>query len=441
MFKHICAQKPNRDGIRKSRWYAVRNTYPDLFGTTIKDWMDLFQDLGHFSKGGIQPPTHSLRFTLPDSTQVHAEVVFIALDRPQAVTKLRGAQLTGAWLNEIKELPKAILDMLDFRIGRYPSAMDGGPSWFGIIGDTNQCDDDHWLYKLAEEDKPHGWTFLTQPGGLIKDYVTGQWDENPNAENLQNLPPGYYTIGKEGKTEDWISVNLGNKYGTVEDGKAVYKQQFHDDLHVDDTILYNSEEPLVVGLDFGLTPSAILTQVSSTGRVFLLDEVVSYGTGVKQFAETLLLPLLNQQYPNREYIFVGDPAGNQRAQTNEDTVFKILADLGISCEAANSNSPEVRLEAVRYFLSGLRDGKPAFTLHPRCKMARKGFNGGYKFRRLQVVGDTRYTDVPDKNKYSHIHDAIQYACMWHKGSFGYSQERLKAVAEIMDFYKDRRMCI
>jgi hypothetical protein len=40
------------------------------------------------------------------------------------------------------------------RVGRYPSLRVGGPSWTGIIMDTNPPDDDSWWYKLAEEDKP-----------------------------------------------------------------------------------------------------------------------------------------------------------------------------------------------------------------------------------------------------------------------------------------------
>jgi hypothetical protein len=40
---------------------------------------------------------------------------------------------------------------------------------------------------------------------------------------------------------------------------------------------------------------------------------------------------------------------------------------------------------------------------------RKGFQGGYQFRRLQVSGE-RYGDKPEKNIYSHPHDALQYVC-------------------------------
>jgi len=43
----------------------------------------------------------------------------------------------------------------------------------------------------------------------------------------------------------------------------------------------------------------------------------------------------------------------------------------------------------------------------RCRTIIKGFEGNYQYRRIQVSGE-RYSDKPDKNMYSHIHDALQY---------------------------------
>lgn len=424
IFKLMCMQKPNRMGQRKTRFYAIRNTYPDLLSTTVKDWIELFGELGKFKGGGVSPPSHTLKFRLTDHTMVMAELVFIALDRPDAVKKLRGAQVTGFWHNEIKELSKSIIDMSDLRHGRYPSALDGGPSWHGMIGDTNQCDDEHWLYELAEVTKPANWSFFTQPGGVLREMVenakgemvwTGKWLENEDAENLQNLPEDYYKQGLEGKDEAWIANNLGNEYGTSFDGKPIYEHQWNEKMHLSYSIEVIEDHPICVGLDFGLTPAAIIGQETPNGTINILDEVVGDGMGIKQFVKTMLKPLLNARYKDNEWNFVGDPAGNRRADTDEVTCFKTLEDLGMPCDAANTNDPGVRWEAVRVPLQELRDGQPAFQLHARCKTLRKGFNGGYHFRRVLVAGENKYADKPNKNKYSHPHDALQYLMMWFIG--------------------------
>lgn len=423
LMQRMCEQRPNRMGQRKTRWIAIRNTFPDLQTTTIKDWMELFGELGHFKAGGIAPPSHTLRFKLPDKTIVMAELIFIALDRPQAIKKLRGTQVTGFWLNEIKELDKSVVDMADLRHGRYPSPLDGGPSWHGMIGDTNSPDDDHWLYELAENIKPLGWNFYVQPGGLMREMIqdgetltwSGRWIPNPAAENIRNLPKDYYTQGQQGKSNDWIQVNLANEYGAVHDGKAIYAEQWNDALHTSDSIKLIEDWPIVIGLDFGLTPSAIIGQETPRGNIHILEELISEGMGIKQFAESILLPTLKAKYRKCDWNFVGDPAGDKRAETDEVTVFKELEELDIICEAANTNVPLIRWESVRYYLNALRDGKPAFRLHTDCKVLRKGFNGGYRLRRLQVSGQEKYSDKADKNKFSHPHDALQYLVMWIKG--------------------------
>ena len=48
---------------------------------------------------------------------------------------------------------------------------DGGPTWRGVILDTNPCDDDHWIYRLSEKEPPKGkfaWKFFRQPPGVFE---------------------------------------------------------------------------------------------------------------------------------------------------------------------------------------------------------------------------------------------------------------------------------
>lgn len=407
-FRIMTGQQPDGQGVRKTRVVAVRNTYPDLFGTTIKDWLDMFEHLGEFNQGNKEPPTHYLRFKLEDGTTVDAEMVFLALDREDHVKKLRGLQATAAWVNEVKEIAFSIVSMLDLRVGRYPK--DVWPTWHGIFGDTNAPDNDHWYYRLSEELKPEGWTFLRQPGGVTRKSPQHPWVANDEAENVQNLPRDYYTNGVQGKQENWILVNLANEYGFVSDGKPIHPE-YVDSVHCPaDGFELVPGLPIDIGMDFGLTPAAIIGQQLPNGQWRWRFELVTTDTGVIRFAGALKRFLARNCAGYEIRTLTGDPAGDQRqmGDSEERTVFQLLAANDIVALPAHTNDFAIRTEAVNAPMRRMIDGVPGFQIHPDCRVTRKGLQGAYKFRRLKVAGDERYEDKPVKNANSHPCEAGQY---------------------------------
>lgn len=413
------------NGVRASRWAIIRNTYPELKSTTIKTWSTWFPE----NIAPIRwdaPITSTMNIAdIGDGTSLQLEVLFLALDRPTETGKLRSLELTGAWVNEASEVPKEIFDMLTQRVGRYPSKLKGGPTWSGVILDTNPPDDDSYYYKFAEENRPENWSFFKQPGGLYKsgeDYLP-----NPDAENIDNLPNGhqYYLNQLGGKNEDWIRVFLLGDYGTTADGKPVYAE-WNDKTHVaSEPIEAIRGLPIVLGWDFGLTPACVIAQLSPRGQLLILEEIVSEDMGIRQFANDIVKPILMNKYAGFYRISVGDPAGNIRAQTDERTCLQELLEAGIATEPGVTNDFLPRRESVAYFLTRMVDGKPAFLLDASCKMLRRGFNGRYRFERLKTSGSARYRDRPYKDEHSHIHDALQYLCM--KVRSGLSPVRARSV--------------
>lgn len=424
ILEQMTEQDTNDRGMRPSRWFAVRNTYPDLTTTTIKDFMALFQDLGKLTMGGLEPPTFRTNARLPDGSQLDSEVTFLALDRDDAVRKIRGSQMTGVWLNETKELSKAVIDMLDLRHGRYPSMGDGGvdPTWHGMLGDTNAWDEDHFLYRLLSTgDPPDGWRMFRQPGGVMRHPQTGEWIANPDAENLHNLPDGYYVRGMAGKDEDWIKVNLANEYGFVMDGRPVHPA-YVDSIHcTQQPIEFNPKLPIHLGIDFGRTPAAVIAQfVPALGRLVVIDEFVTEDMAAVDFAPELVR-YLKRNYP-QQIIGWCDPAGDARGQATNDTPRQILVAEGLPVLPAPSNDVTLRRAALARPLRRLcMDGKPAVLISPRCKTLRKGLAGGFCYRRLKVAGQERYTEEPDKNRYSHVCEGLEYLEL----GLGEGQEAIK----------------
>jgi hypothetical protein len=108
----------------------------------------------------------------------------------------------------------------------------------------------------------------------------------------------------------------------------------------------------------------------------------------------------------------GDPAGVQRSQADERTCFDELIAAGFEAYPAETNIFSARREAVAGYLSGLADGEPAFLIDGRmCKEMIRGFNGKYKYRRMIIPGEARYTEKPDKNFVSHVMESLQYASL------------------------------
>lgn len=430
---HTMRQEAFR-GVRRARWAVIRNTYPELKTTTIKTWQAWFPESLAPMKWD-QPITSRLRIKdIGDGTGIDLEVIFLALDRPEEVGKLKSLELTGVWMNEASELPKEIFDKATERVGRYPSKKDGGVGCVDpcVILDTNPMDDDHWYYKLAEEETPKGWRFLKQPGGMMpildaegkpKLDANGRMTfvPNPEAENIFNLPGAAYAYYQQmlgGKTDDYILMFICGQYGRITKGRPVYPT-FNDKVHV----LEEDREaipglPIYCGWDFGLTPAFVVCQATPLGELLVLDELVAEDMDVREFADAVVKPFLATKYQAFRRISVGDPAGIARSQIDRKrTPFTEVNEAGIPTEPANTNELVPRISAVSYFLSRMAGGKPAFKLNKRCKTLRKGFNGGYMLERLNVSGSAEpiFKDRPAKNKFSHPHDALQYACLAIRG--------------------------
>jgi hypothetical protein len=416
IFTRACEQKPF-NGVRKSIWGAVRNTYGELETTTLRTWMQWFP-FAKITHGS--PITSIVDLPLPDGTRVNIETWFFPLDRPDDVKKLRSLEATGFWLNEVSEISKDALDMCTQRVGRYPPMREGGATWYGVMMDTNPPDTDHWYWKLAETERPEGWEFFKQPGGLI--YKGGNYLErssyepNPLAENIPNLPGGYEYYYKQiaGKSWEWIKVFVLGQYGAIVSGRPVYPE-YNDDIHCAKQE-FNPVPglPLIIGFDYGLTPAAVICQLTPRGQLLVIDELTSNGMGIRQFARDALKPHIANNYPQwkNNIQCVGDPAGMKRSDTDERTCFMELADEGFICMPALTNDVLARLEAVKKFLTRMADGKPGILVSPRAQKIRKGFLGKYCFERVQVTGKEIYRDKPVKNDYSHCHDALQYVSMY-----------------------------
>ena len=395
VIRRASQQEPNASGVRKTRAAVVRETARQLQDTTIKTFLDWFPP---GVCGTYMRTTKTYFFKVGD---VECEVMFRALDDSDDVANLNSLELSFAWFNECRDIHPDIIDAMSKRIGRFPSAKDGGPTWYGMWGDTNPPTMDTWWYYQMEKLSPvdgvstndNGWAVFKQPSGRSQE-----------AENIDNLPEGYYDT--QGRSEDYIRVYIDGEYGLSLSGMPVYKY-FKPDYHMARQKLRhinNGIRPIVIGMDLGLTPAAVIGQLDPRGRALVYAECVSFDMGVQRFVRTMLKPLLFERFAGAPVLVVVDPAGIQRAQTDERSAVDIIKAEGMRVMPARTNSVSARVNAVDEFLMRQVDGEPAFLLDPGCTQLKAAMMGGYRYK---PKGDG---DI-DKNKASHVAEALQYLCL------------------------------
>jgi len=411
--RRACSMPNWSHGQRRSRWLVIRNTSGELYSTTLQTWLAWFGELGDIKKR--QKPLLTYEHTFNDGEGIVVlELIYIALDREDDLRKLKSLEATGAYINELSEVPQGVLSHLKGRVNyRYPSR-NFCPStyWSGIIADSNYPDVDHWIFKQFDEKPVEGYRLYKQPPGLLKD-ENGKWYQNPRCDNYNNIAHDYYTKLATGQTEAFTKVYCLGDYGSVGFGKKVYPE-YNDDIHSVDKIHAIQGDPIHLGWDFGLTPACIVMQISPRGQIRILKEYTSEDMGIRTFAKNVVLPALSIDFPyNKIGISRGDPSGVAGDDIMEElSCIGELCSLGITTHPGRTNDLEPRIGAVRYFLNQMTDGQPAYILSREgCPILRKAKQKDYIYKRISVSGEERYKEVPHKNFASHISDAEQYILM------------------------------
>lgn len=394
IIRRACAQAQDpSDGLRHTRFAIVRQTLQQIKQTVLKEFYTWVSPITSFK---VSENTIYLSFD-----DVRCEIHLIPLDDEQDQRRLLSLQLTGAWVNEFPEIDPAIIPSLAGRLGRYPSAAQGGPSWFGLIMDGNFPNEGGEWHKLLEENLPPDYQLFKQPGG-----------REPNAENIEHLPGGveYYERLARGQSPEWVKRYVDAQYGNDPSGMAVFRETYTHEFHSFDELMPIPGRPLIVGQDFGRDPWSVICQLDHRGRFLVLEEVEGTDIGLEQHLKLNLRPALyDERYGGMPVAVVGDPSGVSKSSLYEETSFDMLKREGFMAFPAPTNDIDPRLRAIESFLMGQQGGKPLFLIdRTRCPKIVQGLRGGYRFSKMK--GGQR-KPTPDKNEYSHPLDALQYAAL------------------------------
>lgn len=440
--------------MRKSRYVLIRDTYPNLDRNTIPSWNKVVpRAAGRFVASS--PRVHQFAMVLkrdghlldPQAKAVdiaQVEVEFRAIGDQTVEDALRGLEATAALVNEADRTHPDILTFLAGRVGRYndmdPELCVDPQIWL----DLNGSDDENWTHKvLVEKSLPDDVLkairevsgdrelieYFEQPPAILEGpEIPGGWMVNPQAENLPNLPKGYYerqyAFAKMRGNQTYIDRMLRSKFTPPRSGRSVFPEYIEDQHSGEFEAVPGF--PLLVFADQGLLGAVLIAQLVK-GQLRILEEIACvFETEddeievVQMGGEALgqqVAELLSTRYSGFK---IGDAVCDPAGAAGEEAVnFKswrqeFQKGLGHRVRKARvpRNAIAPRLEAVRRRLNRTIGPVRALLIHKRCKMVRRAFRTKYYYQRVgKGSGDGYYSTEPKKVQgYADLMDALQYGC-------------------------------
>lgn len=425
LLRRSIEQKPGDDGLRHTRFAIVRQTLQQLKATVLEDCKSWLAGLGEYR---VSANTFNISFD-----NVRSQWILIPLEDAEDQARLLSMQLTGAWLSEAIEMDIDVLGPISGRIGRYPSGREGAATWKGLIADTNMPTEESAWHKFMENPPPN-WTVFKQPSGLALDAenLSFLWQTDESKKFPLHDPKrvalgrGYYQnlVDTYGAGSDWVKRYVKAEYGDDPSGTAVFRASFTMGFHGVNETNPIPGFPLLIGQDFGRDPWSVICQLDHMGRLIVHEEVpgtadgkqprdgrTAEGIGLEQHVVRNLRPrLLQPKYQGMKIAVVGDPSGRAMNSISEENSFNALKRLGFSAFPAPTNDIDPRLRAVEAYLLRQVGGGPALMINKHeAPTLLRALNGGYRFGISKATKQRK--PQPDKNEYSHVADALQYAAL------------------------------
>lgn len=377
-------------GKRFTRFAVVRNTYRELEDTTRKT----FEQWVPEELGGWREKDFAFEMEFED---VVSEVLFRALDKPRDVKKLLSLELTGCYFNELREIAQPVFNGMRGRVGRYPSMAKGGPTWYGVWGDSNPWASTSWQYALFNEKRPEGFGLFEQPDGLGVD-----------AENVNNLVPGYYADLCLGMDQAWVDEYVRAKYPRADRG-SVYGHLIADlKARGGAGDFEHGNDGCFLAVDLGYSDAFAMWwfRFGPNRGIDIVDHYEASGRTLAHYFD-----VIDQRGWGLRKIFLPHDARAKTLQTGQSTQERFVARYPGTAVIGPELSPEDGIQAARWVLE-----QPTTRIHSRCQSV----TGPEDLDGIAALAAYRYKYDEDKEVFSktplhdwasHTADAFRYlAC-------------------------------
>jgi hypothetical protein len=444
-FENVRRQPRNlQTGFKEIKTTVVVDTYKNLHNKVLVTFADIIPRNCPFAKWiGGKGEDVEVKFWWHDDEgqQYFMWWHFLAVGDRNIESITGGLLTTDVYLYECDKLPIDVVNEFYKRLLRWPDAnnfAEGEYIQSQLYGEMNAPNDTHPLYRRLAYGAKATDEFIIYPSGL-----------SPDAENLENLmkrSPTFYEDQMAGMDDpDMIARMIENRVGYSHAGKPVYRDYAHDLHCAKREMKPSSDLPLILCVDGGGQAAAAVLEPTKFGHLNILHEIVTPDgefTDATTFGERCAREI-GLKFPGRAVIGVCDPANTLRSATAQDAqswirlfikaskIFCVPAPTNrTGMKSPNGATPDTRIGSVRKLLRRLVDGRPALMVNASCVYVREGFTSGYSLKKIRSIDGVTYRDEPTKNIYSHIHDAIQYGCLFFLNGGEMMQEAMRQSVQV-----------
>lgn len=371
---------PGADGVRRYILGTWRQKYVNIWKATIPSWWKLFPKEMPGSKWtGASPREAEHTLTFDDQFgRIILTNRFRAFGETMDPDDILGNEFTDCYFNEWPTLPEELCSALVDRVGREPprEVIRRAGRFYG---DGNAPDVLSYIYRDFYENKKPGHVLHQQPSGLAD-----------NAENIAAMGKGYYENSAMMNSHRpwWINRMIHARPGFTRANNPVWPEWDDERNMAKHTIPVIRELPVIVGIDGGLTPSAVYMQEKSNGQLRILAECPMERAGMKELS-VAMLRLEATRFEGCSFTDRCDPAMCAGEDLEEGSDRQNLSKyLGRKVQPAPSNNPTVRQEAIKSKLRHTCEGgEPGLIVDPSCKTIRRGANQTYHFVKVAGTDD------------------------------------------------------
>jgi hypothetical protein len=389
---------------------VLRDTWENLQRTTLDEWFRWFPN-GIY---GEWMSSQRCWYWNKKRTGLEGKVYFFGAESKDDAQRIASMPLAGGLFDEPAPAANSSQGIDEFVFDTVMGQLrQPGMNWYIAKLATNNPDQTHWTYKRFV--KP-GTPPIDRPKLEMQDLGYRCW-QTREAENVGNLPPGYYeAMAQRWKDrKDLLRRFVEGKFGFQSKGKAV-TPEWNDDIHLASGLQPVKGLPLKLMWDGGQNPTCVMTQITPLGDWLVLDAFVGEGYGTFELIRDVVKPRLTDRYPwvrtiPRGLEHTGDPnmeSPDQSSSAN-DAAKVIVKELG-GAWFPGPITIEGRVDPLREVLRKTRDGRGLMVVdRDHAEAVWFALRGGWHYRiaRNGVVGSIM------KDEHSHPGDCMGYgAARW-----------------------------